>query len=283
MEQVVIGIDGERASQVAVDWVIKRAQQTPLHVALLEALDTLTSDSAESSAMKAAHQRFVGASPDSVVDTVTVEQSILEGLAQRSQDADLLVIGSHPGHSVRSMLTGTLPLELISRTGCALVVVPDDWTPGGTVIVVGVDDDDSSDEAVAFAAAEAETTGVELLAVHSWRPPSVGMEAMAGLVINPEQLEQAHSDLLSRVMGRIAEREQTIRAVAALGPIEAVLESQLSDAALLVLGSHGHGPILGGLLGSTVQHLLHKGKVPIAVVRNGARWAAHQYPSSRGT
>jgi nucleotide-binding universal stress UspA family protein len=274
MEKVVIGIDGERASQVAVDWVIERAQRTPLQVTLLTAVDPLVSDSTESLAMKAAYQRISGALPDTVIDSAPSGQPILEGLAERSKNVDLLVIGSHPHRSVHSMLTGTLSAELVSRVGCALVVVPDDWTPGGTAIVVGVDDDDSSDEAVAFAAAQAKSEDIELVVVHSWRPPSVGLEGMAGFVVDPEYLEQDHRARVAQVVVGLERQELKVRSVNALGPIGVVLQSQLNNAALLVLGSHGHEPILGGLLGSTVQHLLHYGRIPIAIIRNGTHWAS---------
>jgi nucleotide-binding universal stress UspA family protein len=154
-----------------VDWVIERAQRTPLQVTLLTAMDPLVTDSTDCLAMKAAYQRIRGASPDTVVDSVPSGQSMLEGLAERSKNADLLVIGCHPN---RSVLSGTLLSELVCRVGCVLVVVPDDWTPGGTAIVVGVDDDDSSDEAVAFAAAQAKSDDTELVVAHSWRPLQCG-------------------------------------------------------------------------------------------------------------
>ncbi|WP_354568579.1 universal stress protein [Glaciihabitans sp. UYNi722] len=274
IEKVVIGIDGKRASQVAVDWVIERAQRSPLQVTLLTAVDPLVSDSTDCLAMKAAYQRIRGASPGTVVDSVPGGQPMLEGLAERSKNADLLVVGSHPHRSVRAVLSGSLSAELVSRAGCALVVVPDDWTPGGTAILVGVDDDDSSDEAVAFAAAQAKSDDKELVLVHSWRPPSVGLEGMAGFVVDPEYLEQDHRARLAQVIVGLERQELKVRGVTELGPIGVVLESQLSDAALLVLGSHGHESILGGLLGSTIQHLLHYGSVPIAIVRNGSRWAS---------
>ena len=39
MENVLVGLDEEAASQVAVDWIIDRAQRTPLHVTLYTAFD----------------------------------------------------------------------------------------------------------------------------------------------------------------------------------------------------------------------------------------------------
>lgn len=41
MERIVVGIDTEAASQVAVDWVIRRAQREPASVRLVKAFDML--------------------------------------------------------------------------------------------------------------------------------------------------------------------------------------------------------------------------------------------------
>ncbi len=49
------------------------------------------------------------------------------------------------------------------------------------------------------------------------------------------------------------------------------IDEVLDDTRLLVLGTHGRGPALGALLGSKVQHLLHHGGVPVAVVPLEAR------------
>ena len=37
-------------------------------------------------------------------------------------------------------------------------------------------------------------------------------------------------------------------------------------AAMVVVGTHGHGPAMGALLGSVSNGLLHKAKVPVVVV-----------------
>jgi nucleotide-binding universal stress UspA family protein len=35
---------------------------------------------------------------------------------------------------------------------------------------------------------------------------------------------------------------------------------------MVVIGTHGHGPAMGALLGSVSNGLLHKAKVPVVVV-----------------
>lgn len=269
MERVLVGIDSEDASQTAVDWVVDRARHAPLRVTLYTAFDMLTSDPAsDQSLLTSTAQRIEESAPGTEVDSEIVERSILEGLVERSADADLLVIGSHPHRKVRSILTGALPSALVARAKCPTVVVPDDWSPGGTRIVLGVADDDSSDRATRFAAQEAVAAGTPLDAVHAWRLPQPSMDAVSTLVVGPEELEAVHLELLQRVADRLGDVAPgvEVRGLLRHGDAALELDSVLDDTRLLVLGTHGHGPTLGALLGSTVQHLLHHGRVPIAVV-----------------
>ena len=48
-------------------------------------------------------------------------------------------------------------------------------------------------------------------------------------------------------------------------PVKAILGS-CDHAAMVVVGTHGHGPAVGALLGSVSNGLLHKATVPVVVV-----------------
>jgi nucleotide-binding universal stress UspA family protein len=269
MERVLVGIDSEDASQTAVDWVIERAKQAPLSVKLVTTFDMLTSDPpAGNDLLGTTAKRIEAAAPGTQVETELADRSILEGLVERSADADLLVIGSHPHRKVRSILTGALPSALVARSHCATVVVPDDWAPGGHRIVLGVADDDSSDTATRFAAREALAAGTSLDAVHAWRLPQPSMDAVSSLIVGPEELEAIHQELLHRVTERLGDAAPgvPVRGILRHGDPAIEIDDVLADTRLLVLGTHGRGPTLGALLGSKVQHMLHHGGVPVAVV-----------------
>lgn len=277
MERVLVGLDEETASQTAVDWVIKRAQAAPLHVTLFTAFDMIVSDPVKDQTVATlTAARIEAAAPGTVVTTEISDRSILEGLVERSADADLLVIGAHPHRRVRSILTGALPVSVVTRSHCATVVVPDDWTPSGDRVVLGVSNDDSSDAAAGFAAREAVAAGIPLDAFHVWQLPVPSMDAVQALIVGPEELDAIHTELLVRVVDRLGGDIEglDVRGVLSHGPTANALDESLANARLLVLGTHGHGPAVGALLGSTVQHLLHHGRVPIAVVANTSRVTA---------
>jgi len=287
MEKVLVGIDEEPASQIAVDWVIERAQTVQVRVTLFTAFDMLVSDPvADDGLLTRTAARIIAAAPGTRVETEVADRSIVEGLVERSADADLLVIGSHPHRRVRSILTGALPSAIVTRAHCATVVVPDDWEPGGDRIILGVADDESSDAATSFAAREAVAAGLPLDAVHAWELPVPSMDAVASLIVGDEELAAIHAELLSRVTSRLDRRYDglEVRGVLSHGGSVTGIDDALDHAKLLVLGTHRHGPAIGALLGSTVQHLLHRGITAIAIVPNlktGERATARQHRASR--
>jgi nucleotide-binding universal stress UspA family protein len=271
MEKILVGIDDEAASQIAVDWVIQRAQERPVQVHLYTAFDELFGDpvAAESRLLETA-ERIRSAAPATPVSTELDDRSIMEGLVEHTAEADLLVIGSHPHRRVRSALTGAFPSGIAVRALCPTVVIPDDWKPTGDNVVLAVADDESSDAATRFAAREALATGVPLEAVHAWEFPVPAMDTVAALVVGPEELHALHRTVLKRVTDQLADRADGLKIIPRLlhGPDGVVLDVVVDGARLVVLGTHRHGPAVGALLGSHVQRLLHHGGTPVAVVPN---------------
>ena len=135
-----------------------------------------------------------------------------------------------------------------------------------TDIVVGVDGSLPSQAALRWACAQARLTGGRVRAVTAWEIPSY-----TGWVLVPyDDLEAAAGKLL---------HESVLEAVGADGPNIAVEESMLpghpaqvlidasAHAALLVVGSRGHGTFAGTLLGSVSQHCAQHARCPVVVVR----------------
>jgi len=147
-------------------------------------------------------------------------------------------------------------------------------TQGAEGVVVGVDGSASSQEALKWAVREAELRGLPLLVVTTWEyPTSFGM--MPGW---PEGLDfgaDAKHVLdemvapVSQEAGAIELRTQVIEGHPAL-----VLEDLSKEAALIVVGSRGHGGFAGLLLGSVSEHLAAHAHCPALIVH-----AAKKEPS----
>ena len=132
-------------------------------------------------------------------------------------------------------------------------------------IVVGVDGSPSSKEALRWAVAQSRLTGQPVDAVMSWDYPvdyAIGAirtfewAGNASLVLENAVNDAVHGEAAARVAQHV-ER----------GHAAEVLIDASADAALLVVGSRGHGGFTGLLLGSVSQQVVTHASCPVVVVR----------------
>jgi nucleotide-binding universal stress UspA family protein len=133
-------------------------------------------------------------------------------------------------------------------------------------IVAGVDGSPESLAAADWAAREAAYRGLPLRLVHAWRWEPLDLP----LAQDPAVQQKAARDLLRQAESEIASRHPD-RPLSAqvLGdtPVAALLETA-KDADLLVIGSRGHGAVMGFILGSYGQQLIAASPVPVVAVRS---------------
>lgn len=129
-------------------------------------------------------------------------------------------------------------------------------------IVVGVDGSEPSQEALRWAAHQAQVTGAELVAVIAWHLPE--MYGYVGRDYD-EDARKALESTLEKVLDPSSPVQVTTR-VAEGRPAPVLLETA-KDADLLVVGAHGHGFFEGMRLGSVSQHCVHHATCPVVVVR----------------
>jgi nucleotide-binding universal stress UspA family protein len=140
-------------------------------------------------------------------------------------------------------------------------------------IVVGVDGTASSIEALRWAARQAEMTGAKVEAVMAWRWPAPGIMPYP-VDFNPEA--DATKTLKSVTDGVAAEYPRVrIQNVVVEGSPGTQLVRASEGADLLVLGSRGHGEIVGILLRSVGQDCVTQARCPVLIIRHGAPEMAH--------
>lgn len=271
MYRITVGVDASAAASTAVEWVISWHRARHAQIALVTAFDYLVEEVDEDVAvLERAAWRIREALPDAVVETAMADGSVPGVLQRRSLEADLLVIGSHRTHHVRSVLTGRLPLRIAEHAACPVVVVPDDWQRRTGSVVVGLGDDDTSDAAIAFAAAEAADLGVELRVLHAWSLPSSSSE-VPSLLTDPAELRTAHGDRLADAARQARGRCPDVREHLHEGAAGGALVALAADASLAVVGTHRTGPIGELLVGSTAASLIRDSRTPVCVVPSN--WA----------
>lgn len=134
-------------------------------------------------------------------------------------------------------------------------------------IVVGVDGSDNSIAALRWALAEAKLRQAALDVVTAFdRLPADARPAGA---LDPAYGEHDAGGLLREALAA-AGVDEAARALvnqrAVEGkPVDALLEAS-EGADLLVVGSRGHGKLLGALLGSVSDHVVRHSRVPVAIV-----------------
>lgn len=137
-------------------------------------------------------------------------------------------------------------------------------------ITVGVDGTPESTAAAAWAAREAVRRDLPLRIIHAWqwRPTDVAIAA--------DQDTQARwaRELVREAERTVAERHPGLAVTAAVLDGRTAVESLVAAAAeadMLVLGSRGHGAIVGFLLGSVGQQVIAEVGRPVVLVRTDDR------------
>ncbi len=138
---------------------------------------------------------------------------------------------------------------------------------GSSFIVVGVDGSQASRDALRWAAHQARLTGAELHAVSAWHVP--GGYGWAPDYSDADFAAQARKGL-EETVAEVIGGDPGIHVVTAVrqGHPAGVLIDASVGAALLVVGSHGHGAFAGTLLGSVSQHCAQHALCPVLIMRH---------------
>jgi nucleotide-binding universal stress UspA family protein len=142
----------------------------------------------------------------------------------------------------------------------------------GPRIVAGVDGSPSSLSALSWAVGQAGLTGASVDAVIAWHYPAAAASGGYGLAVGSagpddfrEIAEKIVADATSRIPGPAG--DVRVRARVAEGNAARVLLDAADGAALLVVGSRGHGGFTEALLGSVSQHCVQHASCPVVVIR----------------
>ncbi|WP_229398553.1 universal stress protein [Micromonospora okii] len=186
-------------------------------------------------------------------------------LVEESRHAELVVVGSRGLGGFAGLLLGSVSAQVAGHGHCPVLVVrpAEQPIPVDGPVVVGVDGSEPGRLAVVLAAEEAARRGVGLTLLHvvagdaGRRVPDEvaesGAEAAGLLDTAAAEARAAHPDL--------AIEQRPLRA----GKAEQALIEASGHAALVVVGSRGHGGFTGLLLGSVSQALVQHAHCPVLV------------------
>ena len=287
---VVVGYDGSEHSSIAVDWAAAEAVSRGVMLTLTaattvpmegmrfggsiltpDAIDDLLARMQEATQARADEARK--AHPGLDVGVKVALGSPAAVLVEASANADMVVVGSRGMGGFRGLLVGSVGVQVASNSECTAVVVRKAPSPTASTVVVGVDGSALSLAALDFAFDIADRRGWRVLAVHAWEIPAYDVLAAPSgpPAIDIEELTASEERIFAESLAGLRELHPgvVVDQHVVKGPsVHAILDAS-DDPALIVLGTRGRGEFLGAVLGSVSQGVLHRAKVPVAVIGSG--------------
>jgi nucleotide-binding universal stress UspA family protein len=285
---IVVGVDGTESGHDALDWAAAEAATRKLPLCVVHAYAVMPSwaaigtvpqpyeDTGVAEEAKLVVEQAV-ARARSVASELEVSTRLIVGsgapaLLAQCGDAELIVVGSRGLDGVRGLLAGSVSFRVAMHAQCPVVVVRPmkAVAPGRSAsrVVVGVDGTRLSEPAIGFAVRAAAQRGVDVIAVHAW---DARVTADLAAVTDDWSLAEAAEwrtlqDVFTQWRHRLAGARVELRL--ARGRAQDVLVEESAGAALVVVGSRGHGSVQAALRGSVSHAVLQRAGCPVAVVRS---------------
>jgi nucleotide-binding universal stress UspA family protein len=288
---ILVGYDGSPHSARALDWAVLEARRHDAPLVLCLAVPPGTPDpslhgawvpeakplaTAADELLCATRDRVAETAPDVPITCITAVDQPARAIVSRADRAEMVVVGSRGHGGVASMLLGSVSLFVATHAPCPVVIVPvhDESDPSQlrNVVVVGYDGSAEAAAAMAFAVSEATLRGAELEIVYSWHDPHPYALMGYPMAVGPELFElreKKERDLVMKAFEPWAAKYPDLRVTPSLThePAADFLIRKSAFADLVVVGSHGHRPFTGMLLGSVSNAVAHAGRCPVAIVR----------------
>ncbi|TMR06837.1 universal stress protein [Actinomadura soli] len=284
---VLLGYDGTEENDAALCWAVEEARLRGLDLTICHCwhwpypeghvdprIQAIVQRAGENLLRKGARRaRDLGA--PGKVHALLRREPVGDTLVCESDDAELIVVGSHERHRLPA---GSTAVRLPARTHRPVVAVRRFGGPRGRV-VVGVDGSEGADAALGFAIEEAALRECDLRVVYgAWEPGAVPDWELP-LFTDKNRLFQVRAAKLEEAVHPWCQRYPKVPVEAALlleRPREALLRAA-ADVALLVVGDRGIGGVDPLLLGATSSAMLHHAPCTVAIVpppRHAAQRAA---------
>ncbi len=195
-----------------------------------------------------AMERAEAAAPDTPVDGEVVDGRAAAVLLADAREAALVVVADRGIGGFTGLLLGSVAGHLAAHAPCPVLVSRGSSDPARPVLV-GIDGSPTGDAAAGFAFETAALRGADVWALHA-----------ATAADSDEVVGAALRGCRARWPAIVVRADRVVDE-----PRRALLAASL-EAQLLVVGTRGRGGILGLLLGSVSQAVLHHAQCPVAVV-----------------
>ncbi len=286
--RIIAGVDGSDESLEAARWAAERVAHSGGTLTLVCAYAVASYSSValdgglsmlDDRALQANAERIVADAELALADTgAKIATQVEVGdpasvLAELSEEADMIVIGSRGRGGFADRLLGSVSSALPAHAHCPVVVVPvhkegKPFTPIER-IVVGVDGSEIASTALQKAVDEAVVWGAGLTAVAAVpiaTPGVAGLSWVPAPINHQELIDDIRSSMDVSIAEAKGDREVEVARHALDGSPAALLTEFSTAVDLVVVGTRGRGGFAGLLLGSTSQAVLHHSVCPVMTV-----------------
>jgi nucleotide-binding universal stress UspA family protein len=281
---VVVGYDGSDGSELALRWAAEEARLRGIGLRVVAVWDEpmvdvgmgagATIDPNLSLVLEERAQDIARQGAALVTDVDVTADAVpgpaASALVAASEDAELIVTGSHSKRGIAEILLGSTSAQVATHSTCPTIVVrPKPAT--NRRVAVAIDGSPEGQRALDFAFDEASRRGWRLRVIHAWDVHVVGFDVDDATY--PEggifdEVKDAETRLSAEVLAghRAAYPDVEIEVHLDRGHPDAVVLSASEGCDLLVVGSRGHGGFASLLLGSVSHRVLHHAECSVAVV-----------------
>lgn len=277
--EIVVGLDGSRASADALRWALAEAEVSgdtvvglhawmPVVVAagirsVAPAVVEMPDESEQLIADQLAAARR-SEHPKVHVEGYGVEASAVASLLERAADARLLVVGTGQKSRLGRFVLGSTSETCAHQSACPVVIVPAGRRPGVDAmytVVVGSDGSESGEAALRWAAEESRLRDgvVEAYAVAEPSADNAALGERMFMRRTARRLEHGASRVRKATGAKIMTQVFTGKP----GP---ALCAAAEAADLLVVGRRGRRALASLVMGSVADHCVRHAAVPVAVV-----------------
>ena len=285
---VVVGVDGSKSADQALDWAIEQAELERRPLTLVHALGPLgTSGTAWLDqagvnqrdivdAMRneghvlldAARGRVFAKAPQVVVHEVLRLVDPREALLDLSHDAAMIVLGSRGRGPVRSLVLGSVSVGVSRHAACPVVILrPRNVGVVRRGVLVGADGTERSHASLEFAYRQASLRRLPLTVMHCFWD---AQGATAGAHVIPDDAEGYDDQrlLLAESVSGMAEKfpDVHVRTELARGLADDCLVRASGQMDLVVVGFHHAGAVSGLVYGSVASTVLEHASCIVAVI-----------------